>query len=79
MGRAYEKGIRTAQAVVANVGQRPERTEPRSRAEVESFVKGFGMSAAATRRMVDEWCADQERARDAGWESHADSVWYDEG
>lgn len=79
MGKAYEKRIRRAQAVQAAVGAREERTEPRSRAEVESFVKGFGMSAAATRRIVDEWCADQERARDAGWESHADSVWYDEG
>ena len=78
MGRAYEKGIRRAQEVVASVGAPRERTEPRSRAEVESFVKGFGLSAAATRRIVDEWCADQERARDAGWESHADSVWYDQ-
>lgn len=78
MSRAYEKEIRRTQAAQAAAGSPPERTEPRTRAEVESFVKGFGMSAAATRRMVDEWMADQERARDAGWESHADSVWYDE-
>jgi len=78
MGRAYEKGIRAAQAAVAEVGAPRERTEPRSREEVESFVKGFGMSAAATRRIVDEWCADQQRARDAGWEAHADSVYYDQ-
>jgi hypothetical protein len=79
MGRAYEKRLARAQATQAAVGQRPERTEPRTRQEVESFVKGFGLSAAATRRVVDEWMADQERARDAGWEAHADSVWYDEG
>lgn len=79
MSRAYEKGIQRAREVVASVGRPPERTEPRTRAEVESFVKGFGMSAAATRRVVDEWMADQERACDAGWESHANSVWYDEG
>jgi hypothetical protein len=78
MARAYEKGIQAAQEVVASVGQRPERTDPRTRAEVESFVKGFGMSAAATRRVVDEWMADQQRARDAGWEAHADSVYYDQ-
>jgi hypothetical protein len=77
MSRAYEKTIQRAQEVVASVGQRPERTEPRSRAEVESFIKGFGLSAAAVRQIVDEWCTDQQHARDAGWESHADSVWYD--
>lgn len=79
MGRAWEKRVQRAQEVQASIGQRPERTEPRTRAEVESFVKGFGLSAAAVRRVVDEWMADQQRARDAGWESHADSVWYDEG
>jgi len=67
MGKAYEKRIRRAQEVVASVGQRPERTEPRTRQEVESFVKGFGLSAAATRRVVDEWMADRERARSAAW------------
>lgn len=80
MGRAYEKRLARAQAAQAAVGQRPERTEPRTRAEVESFVKGFGMSAAATRRVVDEWMADQERTRDKaydeGWESRADSEYY---
>lgn len=79
MSRAYEREIRQAQQAQASVGRRAERSEPRSRSEVESFVKGFGMSAAATRHVVDEWMADQKRARDAGWESHADSVWYDEG
>lgn len=77
MGRAYEKRIARAQATQAAVGTRPERTEPRTRAEVESFIKGFGMSAAATRRVVDEWMADRQRAHDEaydqGWESRADS------
>jgi hypothetical protein len=63
---------------VAAVGQRPEETEPWSRERIVSFVAGFGMSAAAQRRVVDAWTADQQRARDAGWESHADSVWYDQ-
>lgn len=76
MGRAYEKGIRRAQEVQASVGQRPERTEPMRREEVESFVKGFGMSARATRRIVDEWMADQDRANTAGWESRADSEYF---
>lgn len=70
MARHHEKSIRRAQAVVAEVGRPQDRTEPRTRAEIESFVKGFGLSAAATRRIVDEWEADSQRARDAGWESH---------
>lgn len=79
MSRHWEKSIAAAQEVVAEIGQARPRgdAEPRSRHEVEAFVRGFGMSAAATARMVDEWCADQGRAREAGWESHADSVWYD--
>lgn len=77
MGHHWEKGIQEAQQVVAEVGRPPERTSPRTRAEIESFVKGFGLSAAAVRRIVDEWEADSQRAREAGWESHADSVWYD--
>jgi hypothetical protein len=78
MGRAYEKGIRRAQEAVAAVGQRPEETEPWSRERIASFVAGFALSAAAQRQIVEAWTADSQRARDAGWESHADSVWYDQ-
>ena len=67
MSRHYEKNIARAQQVVASVGQPPERTERRTRAEIESFVKGFGLSAVATKRLVDEWSADAKRAYDAGW------------
>lgn len=77
MSRSYERDVQRAQAVQIAVGAQEERTTPRTRAEIESFVKGFGMSAAAARRIVDEWEADQQQARDAGWESHANSVWYD--
>lgn len=81
MARHWEKSIKQAKAAVESTGVTAPRgdAEPMTRAEVESFVKGFGMSASATRRMVDEWSADSDRAREAGWESHADSVWYDEG
>jgi len=65
MGKAYEKGIRRAQEVVASVGAPHERTEPRTRREIESFLRGFGMSTAATRRIVDEWMADRARIRAA--------------
>lgn len=70
MAKAYEKGIAAAQAAV--IGQVAERTEPRTRSEIESFIKGFGLSTAAARRIVDEWDADQTRSyragHDAGWD-----------
>lgn len=53
---------------------KPVRTERRSRSEVESFVKGFGLSAAATRQIVDEWCQDISLARGTGYDDG-----YDEG
>jgi hypothetical protein len=68
MSRHYDKLITGAREMVAEVGRPPERTEPRTRAEIESFVKGFGLSAAATRRIVDEWDADTARARSAGYD-----------
>jgi hypothetical protein len=79
MGKHWEKAIRRSQDTVASVGQRPEETEPWSRERIASFVAGFALSAAAQRQIVEAWTADAGRAQDAGWESHADSVWYDEG
>lgn len=77
MARHFEKGIQQARAVVAETGRTQMRTEPRTRDEIVSFIAGFGLSTAAQRRIVDEWEADSRRSREAGWESHADSVWYD--
>jgi hypothetical protein len=71
MGKAYEKEIRRTQAAQAAAGAPEMLTGPRPRAEVESFVKGFGMSPTATRRMVNEWMADRSRAWSAGWDAHA--------
>jgi hypothetical protein len=68
MGRAYEKNVQRLKQAQRAVGQPPERTDPRTRAEIESFIKGFGMSAAATRQIVDEWHADQGRAHRAAWD-----------
>lgn len=80
MARHHDKTISAAQRLVAETGRPPERTEPRTRQEVESFVKGFGLSAAATRRIVDEWVADVGRARtaayDEGWEARGDMDYY---
>lgn len=84
VGKYWEKRIKSAQAAVASVGQRPEPTGPMTRRQVESFVKGFVVSPAAQRRMVDAWMADQGRARsegydegqEVGWESRADAEYY---
>jgi uncharacterized protein (DUF1810 family) len=57
----------------------PAPDRPMDRAEVARFVRGFNVSKTVAMQIVDKWMEDQERARDAGWEAHADSVWYDEG
>lgn len=70
VGRHWEKQIAHARAAVAQVGARQPRGagDPMLRSEVESFVKGFGLSAAATRRLVNEWMADRQRAANAAWD-----------
>lgn len=78
MARHFEKGIERAREAIASVGEPRDDPEPWSRERVMSFVKGFGIRDKAAQRMVDAWMKDQQRARDAGWESHADSVYYDE-
>lgn len=76
MGKHFEKGIRAAQEVVVAVGQnRPDET-PMTREQVESFIRGFGISKAGVDQIVKRWMQDQERANDAGWESRADSEYY---
>lgn len=54
-----------------------DRTEPMLRAEVESFIRGFNLSAPATKRIVDEWMADQEQARDQGYhDANSEANWH---
>lgn len=48
---------------------RPRRTEPRTRQQVESFVKGFGLSAAATSQLVAAWTEDIDLARSEGYDN----------
>lgn len=79
MSKHWDKGIARAQETVRMIGRAEPRTEPRTRQEIESFIRGFGVTGPSVARIVEEWAADQQRARDAGWESHAESVWYDEG
>jgi len=69
MARHFEKDIERAQGATASVGKAPERTDPRTRAEIESFVKGFALSESAVRQIVDEWEADAKRARDEGYDT----------
>ena len=76
MARHHEKLIRDVQAATAEVGQRPERTDRMTRAEVESFVKGFGLSARATRQLVAAWNADADRAHREGYDSGQEDASY---
>jgi len=76
MSRHYEKGIERAQQAAASVGQKAEETEPWTAQRIESFAKGFGLSAAAVRQVVAAWTADQRRAYDQGWEARADAEYY---
>lgn len=64
MSRHHEKLI----ARLTEPESKPRRTEPRTRNEIESFVKGFGLSAAATRQMVSAWTEDVDLARQDGWD-----------
>jgi uncharacterized protein (DUF1810 family) len=73
VGKHWEKQVASARAAVDSVGARRERNEPMLRSEVESFVRGFNLSAAATRRMVDEWMADRGRAVSVAWDEAYDS------
>lgn len=68
MSRHFEKTITQAQELVAETGQR-ERTDPMTGREIESFVKGFDLSEAATRRIVREWTSDSSRAYRQGYDS----------
>lgn len=75
VGRHWEKQIAKARATVASVGARHPRGagDPMLHSEVESFVRGFGLSAVATRRLVDEWMTDRRRAANAAWDEADES------
>lgn len=86
VGRHWDKQIRAAQGAVAATGRRAQReyqrelnryANPMTRREIEAFVRGFGLSAAATRQVVEMWSDDQDHAREAGYESARDSYLYD--
>lgn len=64
MSRHHDKLI----AALTAPEPKPRRTEPRSRSEVESFVKGFGLSAAATRQIVEQWTDDIHLAHNSGYD-----------
>lgn len=47
--------------------------DPWTRGDIESFVRGCGITGAALRLLVGAWLADQDRSYDAGWNAHADA------
>ena len=81
VSRHWEKQIASARAAVAAVGQRAPKhgyAETMSREEIVSFMRGFGLSEAAVRRVVTAWMDDQDHAREAAWESARDSFEYND-
>jgi uncharacterized protein (DUF1810 family) len=73
MGRVeWRPGIAYTQMAMWD---RPD--EPMGQGEVRAFMRRFNLPPRVMAEIIEEWMADQERARDAGWESHADSVYYD--
>lgn len=74
MSRHYERGIAQSQETVAQIGQRPEGTEPMLTHEIESFVKGFGLSTKAAQQIINRWLADAGQNHQAGWAEGYDSA-----
>lgn len=73
MGRVeWRPGIAYTQMAM---WERPD--EPMGQGEVKAFLRRFNLAPRIAAEIAQEWMADQERAHEAGWASHADSVYYD--
>jgi hypothetical protein len=70
MSRHHEKLIKA----LTEPEPKQRRTEPRTCEEIKSFVRGFGLSAAAMRQVVEAWAGDVQLAREAGWADGYDSA-----
>jgi hypothetical protein len=68
MGRAYEKRMARLQAAQEATGRAPAPAGPMHRASREAFVRGFGLSAAAVKQLVDRWEADAVACYDKGFD-----------
>lgn len=58
MSRAYEKRLQRLKQSQDATGTTPIDNTPMHRGSREAFVRGFGLSAAATKQLVDKWEAD---------------------
>ena len=67
MARHHEKLIERAQAAQADSGLPDRYNDPMTRQQIESFVKGFGLSTAAAQRVIDRWIDDQRIAHRDGY------------
>jgi hypothetical protein len=70
MGHAYEKRMVRLQAIQdATAGTKGTQVpEPMHRTSREAFVRGFGLSAAAVKQLVDRWEADAAATYDNGFD-----------
>lgn len=73
MGRVeWRPGIAYTQMAI---WERPD--EPMGEGEVRAFLRRFNLPPRVIVEIVEEWVADQERGYQSGWDSHADSVYYE--
>jgi uncharacterized protein (DUF1810 family) len=73
MGRVeWRPGIAYTQMAM---WERPD--EPMGQGEVRAFLRRFNLPPRVMAEIVEEWVADQERGYQSGWDSHADSVYYE--
>lgn len=70
----FEKRLAELKAAQDAVGHH-EDTDPMSRTSIESFVRGFDLSAAAVRLIVDRWDQDAHRHYRSGY---ADGMEHDQ-
>lgn len=68
MSRHHDKAIARAQAEQAAAGRTERPAEPMTRQQIESFVAGFGLSAAAQRQIVSRWTEDHNTAWSTGFD-----------
>jgi hypothetical protein len=78
MGRHWEKRIVAAREAVAAAGAPLEAPGPMTPEQIESFVKGFGLSAAAVKQVVSRWTGDQARAYSRGYDDAEQAAYQDD-
>lgn len=79
MGKHWEKRVARTRAAMASVGAtktRKPRECPMSTEDVESYLRGFGLSAANARQIARTWIEDQSQAHQQGYSQGQEDAEY---